>query len=81
MADVEQAKAAASDISRYGTVLFGRRTYELFESFWRHVAVDAASTVPDPHQPERRSPEHGAMAIALNRMTKMVFSRTLNDAT
>jgi len=35
--------------------------------------------VPDPHRPERRSPEHGAVAIAFNRMTKLVFSRTMKD--
>jgi dihydrofolate reductase len=79
--DEEQAKAAAEDIPNFDTVLFGRRTYEIFEGFWRHAVVDASGTVPDPHQPGRRSSEHGAIAIALNRMTKLVFSRTLKDVT
>jgi dihydrofolate reductase len=79
--DEEQAKAAAERISGFDTVLFGRRTYEQFEGFWRHAVVDASGTVPDPHHPGRRSPEHGAMAIALNRMTKLVFSRSLKDVT
>src|SRR5438876_6040772 len=79
--DEEQAKAAAKDISNFDTVLFGRRTYEIFEGFWGHVVVDDAGTVPDPHRPGRRSPEHGAMAIALNKMSKLVFSRTMQDVT
>lgn len=77
--DEEQAKAAAADIPNFDTVLFGRRTYEIFEKFWGHVVVDDDGTVPDPHRPERRSREHGTIAIALNRMTKLVFSRTLKD--
>ena len=68
--DEEQAKAAAEGIPGFDTVLFGRRTYELFEGFWRHAVVDESGTVPDPHHPGRRSSEHGAIAIALNRMTK-----------
>ena len=78
--DEEQAKAAAAGISGVDTFLFGRRTYELFEGFWRHALGDS-STVPDPHDPGRRSPEHRAIAIALNEMTKVVFSRTLKDVT
>lgn len=79
--DAEQAKAAAAGISRFDTVVFGRRTYELFEGFWRHAVVDELGTIPDPHDPGRRSPEHGTIAIALNRMTKILFSRTMKDAT
>lgn len=79
--DAEQARAAAESISNFDTVLFGRRTYELFESFWRHAIVDERGTIPDPHHPGRRSPEHGAIAMALNRMTKLVFSRSMHDAT
>jgi dihydrofolate reductase len=79
--DDEQAKAAAEGISGFDTVLFGRRTYELFEGFWRHAVVDAFGTIPDPHHPGRRSPEHGAIAIALNRMTKVVFSRSMKNVT
>jgi dihydrofolate reductase len=78
--DEEQAKAAAAGISGVDTFLFGRRTYELFEGFWRHALGDSP-TVPDPHDPGRRSPEHRAIAIALNEMTKVVFSRTLKDVT
>jgi dihydrofolate reductase len=79
--DEEQARMAAKDISGFDTVLFGRRTYEIFEAFWAHVVVDDSGTVPDPHHPGRRSAEHGAIAIALNKMTKLVFSKTLEDLT
>jgi dihydrofolate reductase len=78
--DDEQARAAAESIARFDTVLFGRRTYELFEGFWRH-ALDDSTTVPDPHRPGKRSREHRVIAIALNEMTKLVFSRTLKDVT
>jgi dihydrofolate reductase len=78
--DDEQATAAAAGIAGVDTVLFGRRTYELFEGFWRH-ALDDAAGVPDPHRPGARSPEHRTIAVALNEMTKLVFSRTLKEVT
>ncbi|HEY7163807.1 MAG TPA: dihydrofolate reductase family protein [Candidatus Binatia bacterium] len=77
--DEEQAKAAAKGITNFDTVLFGRRTYEIFEKFWGHVVVDDAGTVQDPHRSERRSSEHGTVAIALNSMKKLVFSRILKE--
>src|SRR5262249_28049321 len=40
-----------------------------------------SGTVPDPHHSGRRSAEHASIAIALNRMTKLVFSRTWKDVT
>ena len=78
--DEEQAKAAVDGIPLFDTVLFGRRTYELFEKFWNH-AVDDSSTVPDPHDPGQRTREHREIAIWLNEMTKLVFSRSLKDVT
>jgi dihydrofolate reductase len=79
--DEEQARAAADGIAGFDAVLFGRRTYELFEGFWRHAIDDDSSTVPDPHRPGRRSRDHRVIAVALNDMTKLVFSRTLTDVT
>jgi dihydrofolate reductase len=79
--DEEQARAAAEGISGFDTVIFGRRTYELFEGFWRNAVVDESGAIPDPHDPGRQSREHGAIAIALNRMTKVVFSRSMKEAT
>jgi dihydrofolate reductase len=78
--DEEQARAAAASISSFDPVRFGRRTYEPFEGSWGDAAVDESGAIPDPHTPGRRSSEHGAIAVALNRMTKLV-SRSLKDAT
>ena len=78
--DEEQAKAAVDGIPLFDTVLFGRRTYELFEKFWNHT-VDDSSTAPDPHHPGQRTREHREIAIWLNEMKKLVFSRSLKDVT
>jgi dihydrofolate reductase len=78
--DDEQSKTAAAAISSLDTVIFGRLTYELFEKFWRN-ADDGSGTAPDPHHPGRRTKEHGAVAAGLNEMTKLVFSKTLKEAT
>jgi len=48
--DQEQTKAAAAEITNFDTVLFGRRTYEVFEAFWRQTVVDAAATKAAGHQ-------------------------------
>ena len=78
--DEEQARAAVASIASSDTVIFGRVTYERFERFWPH-AVEDSSTAADPHRPGQRSREHRAIAIWLNETTKLVFSRTLKDAT
>lgn len=80
--DEAQAKAAANGIGRFDTVIFGRHTYEQFAAFWPRALEDAdATTVPDPHHPGRRSREHRTVAVALDAMTKLVFSKTLQEAT
>jgi dihydrofolate reductase len=71
----ELDKAAAEGLSGTGTILFGRRTYEMFEGFWPH-ALDDSATAADPHAPGRRSPEIRAMAVWINEAVKVVFSRT-----
>jgi len=37
--DEEQARTAAAGIAAHDTVLFGRRTYEVFEPFWRQAST------------------------------------------
>jgi dihydrofolate reductase len=78
--DEEQAKAAVDSIPLFDTVLFGRRTYEVFEKFWTS-AIDNSPTAPDPHDPGQRTKEHGALAVWLNETTKLVFSKSLKSAT
>ena len=51
-------------------LLMGRLTYQMFESYWPHVAKD-------PNAPEGAR----VMANELNQMTKVVFSRTLKEVT
>jgi len=59
---------AAHEMMAPDTLLMGRVTYQMFESYWPPVAAD-------PNAPE------GARILAneLNQMTKVVFSRTLED--
>ena len=78
--DEELDKAGAEGIPGADTILFGRRTYELFEGFWPH-AVDDSPTSPDPHGAGRRSREVRAMANWINETTKLVFSRSRKDVT
>jgi dihydrofolate reductase len=69
------AAAAAASVEGSGTILFGRRTYEMFAAFWPHVARDT----PAPHGRGPLGPEMLAMADMLNRSEKVVFSRTLQE--
>ena len=78
--DDELDKGAADNLSDVGTMIFGRRTYEMFEGFWPR-AIDDSPTAPDPHAPGRRSPEVRAMAVWINEATKLVFSKTRKDVT
>ena len=78
MADADRQVALGSGPDT-GTILFGRRTYEQFESFWPH-ALDDSPTAPSPHGPER-SVEMRGMAIWINAAKKIVFSRTRSAVT
>jgi dihydrofolate reductase len=66
-AEVDQA---AHELMDPDTLLMGRATYQMFESYWPPVAKD-------PNAPE------GARILAneLNKMTKVVFSKTLKEVT
>ena len=76
--DEELDKAATKKMSGQGTLMFGRRTYEMFASFWPHADEDPAGP-QDPHTAGRRTPEIRAMARFINDAIKIVFSRTLKD--
>jgi len=73
-------RAAAESHERIDTMLFGRRTYEMFEQFWPH-ALDDPETAPDPHSAGRRSTVNREMAVWINETNKIVFSRTRKDVT
>jgi len=68
---------AAAESREIDTMLFGRRTYEMFESFWPHALDDSA----DPHDARRRSPAIRNQAIWINETPKVVFSRTRKEVT
>ena len=76
----ELDKEASSNMGSgaQGTLLFGRKTYEMFASFWPH-ALEAPGGAENPHRPGQRSPEMQAMAKFINDAVKIVFSRTLKD--
>ncbi|HKC47014.1 MAG TPA: dihydrofolate reductase family protein [Gemmatimonadales bacterium] len=78
MADADRSAALGSGTDP-GTILFGLRTYEQFESFWPH-ALDDSQTAPSPHGPGR-SAEMRGMAIWINAAKKIVFSRTRQQVT
>lgn len=60
----------AHELMSPDTMLFGRETYQQFESFWPHAAKD-----PNAPPPARK------MGQELNAMTKIVFSTTLKEVT
>ena len=61
-------------------MLFGRRTYQMFESFWPHVLNDSPEA-PDPHMPGRQSAAMRGMAVWIHEATKIVFSKSLKEVT
>lgn len=69
-------RAGAERMPEVDAMLFGRRTYQAFESFWPN-AVGDSETAADPHAPGRYSGALRAMAEWINATEKLVFSRTL----
>jgi dihydrofolate reductase len=67
--DSEGAKGTAET----DTVLFGRRTYEMMAAFWPHASSD-------PHSGRPLTASTAAMARFLNESTKIVFSKSLKEA-
>jgi dihydrofolate reductase len=79
--DAEIDKLGGDAVASSGNVLlFGRRTYQMFESFWPHVLKDSPEA-PDPHMPGRQSAAMRGMAVYINEATKIVFSKTLANVT
>jgi dihydrofolate reductase len=80
VSDSEVHQDAIEGMPHADTLLFGRRTYQMFEKFWPH-ALDESSNVQSAHGASRQDPAIRAMAVFLNETPKLVFSRTLKDAT
>ena len=76
----EVFRSAAESNQDIDTMLFGRRTYDMFEQFWPH-ALDDPETAPDPHTAGRRSTVNREMAVWINETNKVVFSRTRKTVT
>jgi dihydrofolate reductase len=78
--DDEIDRRGAGNIPDCDTILFGRKTYEAFASFWPH-ALDDPKGARDPHVDDRRSDAIQKMAVWINQATKIVFSRSLEKVT
>ena len=73
-------EAGAARMQDFDTMLFGRHTYDAFESFWPHAASDS-STAEDPHSAGRRTKTLRAMAGWINQTAKWVFSTSKTQVT
>lgn len=78
--DPEVDKLGASGTGDFDTVVLGRKTYEMFASFWPHIEQQS-DTAPDPHDRGKVSKEMREMGRMLNAATKLVFSSTLKNPT
>jgi dihydrofolate reductase len=80
--DAEIDKLGGDAVPGSGNMLlFGRRTYQMFESFWPHVLKDDSPEAPDPHTPGRQSAAMRNMAVWIHEATKVVFSQTIQAVT
>lgn len=70
---------AGAQLTERGAIMFGRKTYQGFASFWPTQLGDSP-TAEAPHGPPRRSEPLKKMAVWIDRAEKLVFSRTLKDA-
>lgn len=75
VSDDELDDEAASSMPSTGTMLFGRKTYDIFEAFWPHAGDE------DPHAAGRHNPAIKKMAEWINAAPKVVFSKTKKEVT
>jgi dihydrofolate reductase len=77
VSDDELTQSNLRQMATADTILFGRRTYEIFESFWPKAMKDPQG-VEDPHARGQRSETLRKIGEWINNATKIVFSRTRN---
>lgn len=78
VSDPELQRRAVAGMPHSDAILFGRRTYERFASFWPH-ALDRLES-PGPHGENKLDASFVAMARWLNASQKLVFSKSLPRA-
>ena len=78
VADPEIHARAVEGMPGTDTILFGRRTYEQFASFWPGALENL--NAPGPHGESKQAPAFAAMARWLNDTKKLVFSKSLRKA-
>lgn len=71
---------ATTRMTDTGAMMFGRRTYQGFASFWPQQVKTDSPTAQSPHGPPRSSESLKRMAVWIDRAEKLVFSHTLKDA-
>ena len=74
VSDEELAKFNLRNMAEADTLLFGRRTYDIFESFWPNAIKDPRGP-EDPHAKGRHSEATRKIGVWINNATKIVFSR------
>src|SRR3954468_927892 len=72
VSDPEVHARAVDSMPQTDTILFGRKTYEMFAAFWPNALKD--KNVGGPHGSNKRDPAFEAMANWLNDTKKLVFS-------
>ncbi len=77
VADEAIDRVGADHMPHFDAMLFGRRTYEMFEHYW--PTVQGAEPAADPHDANRKTKTIAAMAEWINRTQKFLFSQTRSE--
>ena len=80
VSDEELAQFNLRTMADADTILFGRRTYEMFESFWPNAMKDPRGP-EDPHQKGHHSESLRQIGQWIDDAAKIVFSRTRKTVT